>query len=113
MVGNNGVGLLIDGTGSSGLSTVQIDDSLFANNGASGITVNKAGVVISRSSAQDNAGNGILAGPSSVIHIGNSAITGNFLAGLAFNGGQILSYQNNMTKGNNVDNPPSGALTLN
>jgi hypothetical protein len=114
VIANNiSVGILLDGTNSSARSVVEIDDSVVAGNGANGITVNNAGMVIERTAVQGNGGNGILAGPGALIHLGNSSVAANALAGLAYNGGQILSYQNNATKGNGTDNAPSGVLTLN
>jgi hypothetical protein len=110
---NNGLGIVVDGTSSTGHSVVEINDSVVEGSTGNGITVNQAGMVINRTAVQSNTGNGILAGPGALIHLGASSVNANALGGLAYNTGQILSYQNNQTKGNGVDNPPSGVLTLN
>ena len=77
-----------------------------------GITVNNAGMVINRTAVQGSGGNGILAGPSALIHIGASSVAANSLGGFAYNGGQVLSYGDNKLKGNGIDNAPSGTLAL-
>jgi hypothetical protein len=109
----NTAGIVVDGTGSSARTVIEIDDSIVASNSANGITVNQAGMLVNRTSVQSNAGNGILAGPGAVIHLGSSTVATNSLGGLAFNGGQIFSYGDNKTKGNGVDNNPSGTLASN
>jgi hypothetical protein len=110
---NNNLGITIDGTSSTGRTVVEINDSVVAGNSVNGITVNKAGTLINRTAVEGNAGNGILAGPGALIHLNASTAATNALGGLAYNGGQIFSYQNNATLGNGIDNPPSGVLTLN
>jgi hypothetical protein len=109
----NTLGMLVDGTGSSGRTVVEMTDSLVGGSILNGITVNQAGMVIKRTAVQGSGGNGILSGPGGLVHIGASIVAANSLGGLAYNGGQILSYGNNKTKGNGVDNAPSGMLAGN
>jgi hypothetical protein len=111
-VESNILGIVIDGTNSSGRTVAHINGSLIAVNNANGVTVNNAGTVMHRTSVKANGGNGILAGPGALIHLGSSSVTGNAFAGFAYNGGQILSYQNNEVMGNSIDNAPSGVLVL-
>jgi hypothetical protein len=109
----NSLGLVVDGSGSTERSVVQINDSHVANSDMNGITVIQAGMVVNRTVSQNNSGNGILANTGALVHLGSSTVTGNAVTGLVTNGGgQILSYQNNQVSGNTVDGAPTGLLTL-
>jgi hypothetical protein len=109
----NTLGIVVDGTGSSARSVVEVNDSVVGGSIRNGITVNQAGMVINRTSVLGNLGNGILSGPGALVHIGSSTVAANSLGGLAYNGGQIFSYQDNETMGNGIDRAPSGVLTVN
>jgi hypothetical protein len=115
-VENNFHGILVDGTGSTGVILVQVRDSVVAGNLGHGIAAissagaSPTGIIVDRTSSAFNAASGILA-QGAAVHLGNSTVTGN-ATGLNVAGGQILSYQNNQTSGNFTDGAPTGVLTL-
>jgi hypothetical protein len=112
-VENNLLGIVLDGSGTTGWNVVQIGNSLVSGSTANGISVKQSGMILERTASKSNGGNGLLADVGAVVHLGYSTVTGNAFAGLALNGGQIFSYQNNLTKGNGADTAPSGVLTAN
>jgi hypothetical protein len=116
-VENNFQGILVDGTGSTGVILVEVRDSVVAGNAGHGIAAissaghSPTGVVVDRTSSAFNAASGILA-QGATVHLGNSTVTGNTTGLNVAGGGQILSYQNNQTSGNFTDGAPTGVLTL-
>ena len=115
-VENNFQGILVDGTGSTGVILVEVRDSVVAGNLGHGIAAissaghSPTGIIVDRTSSAFNAASGIFA-QGAAVHLGNSTVTGN-ATGLNVAGGQILSYQNNQTSGNFNDGAPTGVLTL-
>jgi hypothetical protein len=115
-VESNFHGILVDGTGSTGVILAEVRDSVVAGNRGHGIAAisnagaSPTGIVVDRTSSMLNAASGILA-QGAAVHLGNSTVTGN-TTGLNVAGGQILSYQNNQTSGNFNDGAPTGVLTL-
>jgi hypothetical protein len=116
-VENNFQGVLVDGTGSTGVILVDVRDSVVAHNRGHGIAAissaghSPTGIIVDRTSSTLNAASGILA-QGAVVHVGNSTVTGNALGFNAASGGQILSYQSNQVSGNFTDGAPTGVLTL-
>ncbi len=106
-------GILADGTGSNGSIVVQVRDSVVAGNAGNGMWAKRAGMVVDRTSSNNNAGYGILAdGAGSLIHLGNSTVAGNGGGLGATSGGKVFSYQNNQASGNAFEGGPTDVLQL-
>jgi len=113
---NNVIGLLVDGTASTGSGAhVILRDSVVSGNAGDGIIALSAPgkaaafLVVERTSSVNNAGNGIRAdGPRATILLSDSTIARNGAGITTVNGGQLLSYGNN-TNNNNIG--PEGAAT--
>ena len=100
---NNVVGILIDGTQTTGNGThLVVRDSVVSGNASHGIQAfttpgqSAAFAVIEHSSVLNNAGTGILAnGPGATIILNDDTISRNGTGISAVNSGQIISFGNN------------------
>jgi hypothetical protein len=118
-VENNTYGIFANGTGSTGLISVQVRDSVVSNSAFSGITsFASAGhsivsTVVDRSSSLLNGANGILAqGGNAFVFLSESTAMSNVTGLNPASGGAIFSYQNNRLTGNVTDGAATGVLTL-
>jgi hypothetical protein len=118
-VENNTSGIVANGTGSTGLISVHVRDSVVANNVLSGISaITSAGhsttaVVVDRSSSLLNGANGILSqGVNAFMLLKESTVLSNVTGLSAVSGGTIFSYQNNGLSGNVSDGAPTAVLTV-
>jgi hypothetical protein len=118
-VENNTFGIVANGTGSTGLISVHVRDSLVSNNVLSGISaMTSAGhsttaVVVDRSSSLLNGANGILSqGINAFMFLKDSTVLSNVTGLNAVSGGTIFSYQNNGLSGNVTDGAPTAVLTV-
>ena len=113
---NNVVGLLVDGSASTGNGVhLVLRDSVVSGNASDGVRALTASghapafLVVEHSSTVNNAGAGILAnGPHATIILNDDTITRNATGMSAVNGGQIISFGNNKNF-NNLG--PEGAPT--
>jgi hypothetical protein len=120
-VNAGGTGILVDGS-SGGTVNVTVTDSVVARNGSIGIAANSnspgggaTNVMVVRSVVANN-GTGIkaignLAGPTSVLRIGQSTVTGNASGWQAQNGGVVQSYGTNQVNGNDTNQTQIPAVT--
>jgi hypothetical protein len=117
-VENNALGIKIDSLAGTGFVHLSITDSVAAGNTNAGIAAfttagqGSANVLINRTTSSNNAVGVRSNGPTSVVRIGSSAITGNVL-GIAISGGVLQSYGNNQITLNNTDGTPTATIPLN
>src|SRR5262249_15387695 len=116
-VENNTYGIFANGTGSTGVISVQVRDSVVSNSKFSGIAAfTSAGqsitsVVVDHSSSLLNGANGILSqGAGGFVFLKDSTIMSNVTGLSAVSGGEIFSYQNNGLTGNVTDGAPTNVL---
>jgi len=113
----NNNGIWADTTAGTGTISVNIRDSVVAQNAYQGITANAGGgvasVTVDHSTSVQNGANGIFAsGGKAIVILGNSTVMSNNTGLSATGGGLILSYQNNQLTGNVADGSPTGVLTV-
>jgi hypothetical protein len=118
-VENNTYGIFANGTGSTGLISVQVRDSVVSNSAQSGISsFASAGhsivsTVVDHSSSLLNGTNGILSqGSNAFVFLKDSTVMSNVTGLSAVSGGAIFSYQNNGLTGNVTDGAPTAVLTV-
>jgi hypothetical protein len=99
IVGNTNTGVLAISSGSGSPAKVMINNSVLMANAPAALTANGTGQVPGTGSA--------------VIRIGNSVITSNPLAQSVVGQGQVLSYKNNLVDGNANDATPIPQVNLN
>jgi hypothetical protein len=118
---NNGSGLRVDTTAITGGTgaNVSVVESTFSGNGfgvlaASVNGASAATVMLNRILASGNAAAGVVAnGPSSLVRLGSSAVSGNGTGIGAVNSATLSSYNNNQINGNTTDGSASGIISLN
>jgi len=117
---NNVVGLLVDGTASTGNGAhVVIRDSVVSGNASDGIrahtTAGKAPafLVVEHTTSVTNGGTGILAnGPRATMLLDGNVVSRNGAGISAINGGQLISYGNNRVNNNlGADGVPTGSYS--
>jgi hypothetical protein len=117
---NNVFGIKVDGSLSSGSgSHVVVRDSVVSGNVADGIVATTTTghapsfVVLERTSAVNNAGNGILAdGPHATVLLDGMVVVRNGTGINAVSGGQLISYGNNRVNNNlGSDGTPTGTYS--
>jgi hypothetical protein len=108
------VGILVDGSGTSGIITMNVRDSTISGNSAQGLAVFEAvsgapsAIVLERTTVSGNVGQGIVASRDlASIRVRQSAITGNGVGVQSLNGGQIISHGDNLL----ANNSANGAFT--
>src|SRR5262249_38242712 len=113
-VENNTYGIFANGTGSTGIISVQVRDSVVSNSKFSGISAFTAAgqsvtsIVVDRSSSLLSGANGIMAqGTGGFVFLRDSTVMSNVTGLSAVSGGAILSYQNNALTGNVTDGAPT------
>jgi hypothetical protein len=118
-VENNTYGIFANGTGSTGLISVQVRDSVVSNSAQSGISSFTSAIhsvvstVVDRSSSLLNGANGILAqGSNAFVFLKDSTVMSNVTGLNAVSGGAIFSYQNNGLTANVTDGAPTAVLTV-
>jgi hypothetical protein len=118
-VENNTYGIFANGTGSTGLISVQVRDSVVSNSAFSGISsFTSAGhsvvsMVVDHSSSLLSGANGILSqGANGFVFLTESTVMSNVTGLNPVSGGAIFSYQNNRLTGNVTDGAPTGLLTV-
>jgi hypothetical protein len=95
----------------SGMTLVNVVDSLSTNNGSTGIVIggpqSGAGIItVVRSVVADNGWVGLSAfNPTATLRIGESRLTGNAKTWQSFSGGSVRSYGNNNINGNADGDP--------
>ena len=102
----NGVGILASG----GSTNVTISDSVASNN-SYGVGAIASNVMIRSSSASNNSV-GISADQSAVIRVGQTTATANGTGWQATNGGQVVSFTNNVVSGNTADGTSTSTIAL-
>jgi hypothetical protein len=92
-------------------SSIQIWNSVIANNGAGGVLANAAtGSISVDQSTIANNGFGVQAQSSGIVRLSNTSVIANTGAGLSVVGGQILTWQNNWVAGNSPDGARTGTI---
>jgi hypothetical protein len=116
---NNTYGIFANGTGSTGLVSVQVHDTVVSNSKFSGISsFASAGhsivsIVVDHSSSLLNGANGILSqGGNAFVFLSESTVMSNVTGLNPVSGGAIFSYQNNRLTGNVTDGAPTAVLTV-
>jgi hypothetical protein len=118
-VQDNTFGIFGNGTGSTGVISVQIRDSFVVDNKNHGISAfttagaSTTSITVDRSSSLLNGGNGILAqGSGAFVLIGDSTVMSNSTGLAPVSGGSIFSFQDNQLTGNASDGAPTAVLAL-
>jgi len=116
LMNDGGVGIRADGSNANPLR-VQIADSLASGNIFNGFTAvaptGKVTMMISHSTASNNANVGVLAnGANAKVLIGDSVVSGNLVGVNTTSGGTLQSYQNNQIDLNGTDNTPVASVLL-
>jgi hypothetical protein len=112
-VADNNIGILIDGTATTGTNSVTLRNSVVSGSAGIGIQgVDSGGgasnVVIEGSTISSNASVGIRAvGANTAIRLRNSTVSGNGTGIAAQNGGKLISHGGNLVAGNGAN----GAFT--
>jgi hypothetical protein len=116
----NFVGLTANGSGSTGMISVQVKDtvvSLSTSHGIAAITApgqSTTAITLDRGSSLTNGSDGIHSeGLPAFVLIGNSTVSSNGTGLHSVSGGHIFSYQNNQLKGNVSDGAATGVLPVN
>jgi hypothetical protein len=116
---NNTYGIFANGTGSTGVISVVVRDSVIGNNAVSGISSFTAAghsvtsVTVDRSASVLNGANGILSqGANAFVFLTESTVMANTTGLNAVSGGAIFSYQNNRLTGNVTDGAPTAVLAV-
>jgi hypothetical protein len=103
---NNGVGIVVNGTLTTGASlNVTIVDSEASNNGI-GINVASANTAVTvRNVVASNNGNiGLLAQTKAILRVAHSVVTGSNIGVQTLSGGTLFSYGDNDIDGNTTNN---------
>src|SRR5262245_29044763 len=115
----NTFGIFANGTGSTGVISVQVRDSVVANNTFSGISSftspghSTVATGVDHSASLLNGANGILAqGAGGFVFLKGSTVMSNVTGLNAVSGGAIFSYQDNALTGNVTDGAPTNVLTV-
>jgi hypothetical protein len=116
---NNTFGIFANGTGSTGVISVQVRDSVVSNSKFSGISSftsaghSVASITVDHSSSVLSGANGILSqGPNAFVFLTESTVMANVVGLNAASSGAIFSYQNNRLTGNVTDGAPTNVLTV-
>ena len=117
---NNVIGLLIDGTQSTGNGAhVIVRDSVVSGNASHGIEALSAPgkasafLVVEHTTSVNNAGTGIIAnGPRATMLLNDNTVARNGTGISAINSGQLISYGNNKVNNNlGADGVPTGSYS--
>jgi hypothetical protein len=105
---NNGNGIIVNGTTSTGASlNVTVVDSVSSNNNTGIAAVSTASgavtLVMVRNSVASYSGMGLFA-QNAILRVGHSMVTGNTLGVNVASGGTLFSYGDNDIDGNTTDN---------
>ena len=113
------VGILVDGSGTSGIITMNVGDSTISGNSAQGLAVFEAvsgapsAIVLERTTVSGNLGQGIVASRDlASIRVRQSTITGNGVGVQSLNGGQVISHGDNLLANNSANGAFTATLPL-
>jgi hypothetical protein len=117
---NNDVGLAVNGAlAAGGVALTTVVESVASKNATSGFEADSqtggafARILLVRSAASGNVGNGIFSsGAGAQVLVNKSAVYGNGNGWLATNGGQLFSFGNNAVAHNGADEGPQSPLSL-
>jgi hypothetical protein len=109
---NNGIGFRLNSAGGGGAMNMDVNDSVATNGAGAGVNATTTGptaqIMVNRSTLSYKGNFGATAdGANATVRIGYSSITGNGNSASGVNGGQVLSYGNNLINGNTVDTVPT------
>ena len=105
---NNSLGIVVDGTSSSGITQVFIRDSVITGTNGPGVAAKAGTVSLDRSHVVNN-NFGVIANNGGTVILSNSTIQGNGTALAVAGGAAIFSYGNNNINANGSFGP---ALTV-
>ena len=112
---NNGIGLTVNGTSSTGVQVV-LRDSVVSGNAGDGIAVETAGplsfVLVERTASVNNGGNGIFViGPHALVLMHGNVVSRNGTGLNAGPNGQLISYGTNKVNNNlGADGTPTSTF---
>src|SRR5262249_5990529 len=116
---DNTYGIFANGSGSTGVISVQVRDSVVGSNVVNGVSAFTAAghsttsITLDRSSSILNGGAGILAqGAVGFVTLTDSTVMSNVTGLSTVNGGGTFSYQNNRLTGNVTDGAPTAVFTV-
>lgn len=114
---NNSTGFRLNGTTTSGSLNMNVENSVASGNSGAGFNVTagtspSAQMMLTRSSAVENANGLHVDGANARLRFGYSVVTGNAIGTSASNGGVFASYGNNQIDGNTSDGPNPPTIPL-
>jgi len=110
-VESNSLGIVVDGTGSSGIINALIRDSVIAGTSGPGVAAKNSTVSLSRSHVVNNS-SAVIANNGAAVLLGNSTIQGNGTAFAVAGGAVTFSYGNNEINANGTFGPAPTVIGL-